>query len=266
MSIFENSKGQVERNPAEESIKVKEDSIILDPALAWDNDETLIALEAKYQDAKSRAEKKSDMLRQKIGEMLLSERNQSLNEELATGTLDEIIDSVDSYSNESGKNASKRYLLRKAAKAPWTDDKEYKQAAIEYLTYILPYLERLDEEVIQKQKELIRLRQMHHIEEMKITSKMSLLRTRISTFLKVHGLEMQYAESSRYDAEYKKDIAKSKRTAEAAIRILKIKDDPIPEELFDMNDKIFAQMVRNGLSFIPVPGRGAEPLKGNRNK
>jgi len=212
MSIFEKFRAEEEQASAELERKVEDDNNMIDIDMAWEKDEKLIELAAKYSEAKARAEDKGNQLRRKISEMMLDEMNRDNNNDMASGNVDEIIMSVDSEaeSKNSSNSTYKRHLLRKAAKADWTKDKEFKKAAIDYLKYITPFMDQLDNEVLATTKELIRLRHMHKVEEMKLTSELSRIRTKIDSFLRVHGISMSYDAASSFNAEYRNDVAHSK--------------------------------------------------------
>jgi len=258
MSIFEKFRAKEEQTKVEQERKVEDDTNMLDIDMAWEKDEKLIELAAKYSEAKARAEEKGNLLKRKIGEMLLSEKNRASHDDLSSGNVDEIILSVDDEAESRGnseKNIYKRHLLRKAAKSDWTNDQEYKQAAINYLKYITPYMNQLDKEVISTTNELMRLRHMHKVEEMKLTSKLSLVRIRIESFLRLHGLNAAYSSDSTWNAEYLHDIAKSKNIVETAIKKLEYSPEPVKQELMNQNDKILAETFNNGGSIAAIVGQ-----------
>lgn len=253
MNMFDKLKGNKSENEissnAIEEIETTVEKV--NPYLAWETDEKLIELREKYKEAKKIAQGKGDILKRMAGELRVKELNKTNNlPDIARKSIDEIITDVDKkISTESSESIKHRiYLLKKASKESWDNDSNYKQAAINYLSYILPYIEELDKKVLEYFREIQREERRHSIEEAALKSQLNSERRLIVSYVGVHGMNASIYGGDSYAELMGKDIPKAKYLVELEIDKLTndLNESPPDAELMSLNDKILHELMANG--------------------
>lgn len=202
----------------------KEDSLRgIDPLQALEKDEVLIQLVKDYREAVERAKEKPDKLNRKGRELEIQAQENNL-----LTTYDYSIDAegIEEFIGDKIQNGNtnemiaKGFFLRKASKYPWTNDAAYKEKAIDFLSYVIPYLEKLEEEKARIQKEKKEMKERHRLEEAPLLEAAKEIGIAIVDLLSVHPLKSDLVNANIYERDMKLRFTKSHEIVEYEIRKL----------------------------------------------